>query len=182
MRAYIWHWWRELQRHSNSGTVASDSMKLEIWQPFTSRQSSGTVSAGANKSSADIFPCDEPSYVLTFSTEEAMEQYMTLGRHRHELEREREITYDRIRRAWANRVSELGPPAGHVTITVKTVATNEGVVGLSSHLRNQFEWQREPKTTLREDLIVVSKQRRKLFHKKLRERCWTLDVKMASIL
>ena len=66
-------------------------MKLEIWQPFTSRQSSGTVSAGARaKSSADIFPCDEPSYVLTFSTEEAMEQYMTLGRHRHELERERE--------------------------------------------------------------------------------------------
>ena len=47
------------------------------------------------------------------------------------------------RRAWANRVFELGPPAGHITITVETVATNGGVVerkvGLSSHLTNQFE-------------------------------------------
>ena len=81
----------KLQRHSNSETVASDSMKLDVLQPFTSRQSSGTVSVGARaKSSADIFPCDEPSCVLTFSTEEAIEQYMTLGRHKRELERERE--------------------------------------------------------------------------------------------
>ena len=34
----------KLQRHSNSGTVASDSMKLDVLQQFTSRQSSGTVS------------------------------------------------------------------------------------------------------------------------------------------
>ena len=65
-------------------------MKLDVWQPFTSRQSSGTVSVGARaKSSADIFPSDEPSCVLTFSTEEAMELYMTLSRRKHELERER---------------------------------------------------------------------------------------------
>ena len=74
----------------NSGIVASDSMKLDVLQPFTSRQSSGTVSVGVRaKSSADIFALDEPSCVLTFSTEEAMEQYMTLGRHKRELERER---------------------------------------------------------------------------------------------
>ena len=59
----------KLQRHSNSETVASDSMKLDVLQPFTSRQSSGTVSVGARaKSSADTFPCDEPSCVPTFST------------------------------------------------------------------------------------------------------------------
>ena len=81
----------KLQRHSNSETVASDSMKLDVLQPFTSRQSSGTVSVGARaKSSVDTFPRDEPICVLTFSTEEAMEQYMTLGRHKHELERERD--------------------------------------------------------------------------------------------
>ena len=72
----------KLQRYSNAGTVASDSMKIVVLQPFTFQQSSRTISVGAEATfSADIFPCDEPSYVLTFSTEEAVEQYMTLGRH-----------------------------------------------------------------------------------------------------
>ena len=115
----------KLQRYRDSEPVyvASDDAKLDVLQPFTSQKSSGSISVGARaKSSADIFSCDEPTCVLTFSTEEAMELHMTLGRHRHELERE--TAYDRIRRAWADRVSELGPSASRVTIPVELVATN----------------------------------------------------------
>ena len=38
-RAYMYGFGEgKLQRHSNSETVASDSMKLDVLQPFTSRQ------------------------------------------------------------------------------------------------------------------------------------------------
>eukprot|EP00058_Branchiostoma_floridae_P012379 XP_002597867.1 hypothetical protein BRAFLDRAFT_105474 [Branchiostoma floridae] len=107
-----------------------DLPTLTISAPFgppQSRASHITTSAGGATSSA-LFCCPEPGCVAAFNSANKLGDHMDVGEHHKELERE--STYDRIRKQWAQAVTGIAHGPGLASQSLEE-ESGVGVVGSS---------------------------------------------------
>ena len=62
-----------------------------------------------SRSGGKIFGCNDPNCVLTFDSEQNQQHHIDVGDHQKVVENE--SAYDKVKIAWARRISEIGPNA-----------------------------------------------------------------------